>query len=177
MVLMHTIAELNMLVRERIELPVGFKLATDEFAEGWNFMRCGGAHRLARKVQVRGWNFIGIADGSLRSGVGATSQEAIAAALKLALRRISEHFNAAEVEHIELTEYPWFFLARIRVYPYLIQQGAVVPITDAAPSFSVAPAHRRLPSEAAALFPEFGSAMPLLKELLISSRSSEARVQ
>ena len=63
-----------------------------------------------------------------RSGVGQTSQEAIAGALKLALRRVSERFNAAEVESIELKKYPWFVLAKVKVYPYQIQQGAVLSV-------------------------------------------------
>jgi hypothetical protein len=177
---MHNIAELNMLLRVRVELPVGFKLATDEFREGWSFVRTGDARRLEKKIQARGWNFIKIADGLLRSGVGETSQEAIASALKLALRRVSEHFNAVEVEHIELTQYPWFFLARVRVYPYRIQQGAVLPVSDEAlpdPIPSRSSRLRRLPDGAAESFPHFGSAMPVLKEMLVSSRSPEARPQ
>jgi 2,4-dienoyl-CoA reductase-like NADH-dependent reductase (Old Yellow Enzyme family) len=96
---MRSIAELNMLLRVPAQLPVGLKLATNEFHEGWGFVT-GNANSLERKIRTRGWNFIKIADGSLRSGVGETSQEAIASALKLALRRVSMHFNAVEVEHI-----------------------------------------------------------------------------
>jgi hypothetical protein len=96
---MRTIAELNMLLRARTELPDGLNLATEEFREGWNFVRTVNARRLEKKIRTRGWNFIGTGDESLRSGVGDTSQEAIASALKLALRRISANFNAAEVEH------------------------------------------------------------------------------
>jgi len=107
--LTRKIAELNLLLRTAIDLPVGLELATEEFREGWNFVRPGNARRLGKKVKARGWNFIKIADGELRSGVGDTSQKAIASALKLALRRVSNHFNAAEVERIELTQYPWFF--------------------------------------------------------------------
>jgi hypothetical protein len=174
---MRNITELNILLRERVELPVGFKLATDESLEGWKLMRSGGARRLERKIHGHGWNFIKIADGLLRSGVGATSQEATFSAIKLALRRVSNHFGAVEVEHIEVTRYPWFFLARVSVFPYLIRQSAVLPITGAAPTLSTAPVQRRLPSETAALFPEFACAMPMLKELLIVSRSSQARIQ
>jgi len=172
---MRTIAELNMLLRERIELPVGLKLATEEFRDGWNFMRTGNAPRLRKKIQTLGWNFIKIADGSLRSGVGDTSQLAIASALGLALRRVSGHFNAVEVEHIELTQYPWFYLARVRIYPYRIQQGAVLPVPDEELPVSMAMRQRRLPPQAAELFPYFGSAMPMLKEMLVASRSSQAR--
>ena len=43
-------------------------------------------------------------------------------------------FNAAEVEHIELKRYPWFFIAKVRVHPYQIQQSAVLLIGDKAVS-------------------------------------------
>jgi len=165
---MRMIAELNVLLRVKAELPSGFKLATDSFHEGWNFMRTGDARRLKRKIQTRGWNFIKTGDGSLRSGVGDTSQEAIASALKLALRRVGESFNAAEVEHIELTQYPWFFLARVRVYPYRIQQDAQMAVVDEAATMAVT-------QPEAEPISQFGSAMPVLKEMLISNRNWEAR--
>jgi hypothetical protein len=174
---MRTIAELNVLMRVQTELPNGLKVATEEFREGWNFLRAANAQRLQKKIKTRGWNFIKIAGGSLRSGVGDTSQEAIASALKLALRRLGAHLNAVEVEHIELTHYPWFYLARVRVSPYRIQQGPILQMADEAASISNTIQHRLLPVQSAALFPHFGSAMPMLKEMLISSASLEARVQ
>jgi hypothetical protein len=173
---MRSIAELNMLLRVPAQLPVGLKLATNEFHEGWGFVT-GNANSLERKIRTRGWNFIKIADGSLRSGVGETSQEAIASALKLALRRVSMHFNAVEVEHIELTRYPWFFLARIRIYPYRIQEAAVLAAPGERAAFPMAPGHRRLPADAAALYPDFGSAMPQLKQMLILSAGRQARAE
>ncbi|MGD0732023.1 MAG: hypothetical protein ABR956_12230 [Terracidiphilus sp.] len=164
---MRTIAELSVLLRAKAELPAGLKLATDEFHEGWSFMRTGNVVRLKRKIQTQGWNFIRTGDGSLRSGVGDTSQQAIASALKLALRRVNTFFNAAEVEHIELTQYPWFYLARVRVYPYRIQQGAMMAATDD-------PVTVEMAQQEAGPFPHFGSAMPVLKEMLISNHNWEA---
>jgi hypothetical protein len=172
---MRTIAELNVLMRVQTQLPDGVRVATQEFREGWSFVRAANAKRLEKKIRTRGWNFIKIADGSLRSGVGDTSQEAIASALKLALRRINAHFNAAEVEHIELTQYPWFFLARVRVYPYRIQQGPMLLGLHGVASTPDTIQHRLLPVQSAALFPHFGSAMPMLKEMLISTANFEAR--
>jgi hypothetical protein len=165
---MCTIVESNVLLRTQTELPIGFKVATDEFHEGWNRMKAGSTRRLERKVQARGWNFIKIADGTLRSGVGETSQEAIANALKLALRRAGEHSNAMEVERIELTQYPWFFVARLRVHPYRIQQGDVLPVPDEAEAPTAARRSRLSPEEVA-LDPQFLNAMPMLKEMLTSS--------
>ena len=174
---MCTIAESNVFLRAQAELPACFKVATEEFREGWNLMRSGGKRRLEKKVQIRGWNFIKFADGALRSGVGETSQEAIASALKLALRRVGQHSNAVEVERIELTRYPWFFLARVLVFPYRIQQGAELPISDEAAPTPGAARQKRLSPHAPELFPQFGSAMPMLKEMLTLPGNSEAGTQ
>jgi hypothetical protein len=178
---MCTIAESNVILRAQTELPMGFKVATEEFRDGWNRMLSGGLRRLERKVQSRGWNFIRIADGALRCGVGETSQKAIASALKLALRRIDAHSNAVEVEQIKLTQYPWFFLARVRVHPYRIQQGSALPVLDdVLDDTTVVPTNTRQirPSPKTADFdPEFYSAMPVLKDMLTGSASSAARAQ
>jgi hypothetical protein len=171
---MQNIAELNVLLRRRVALPKGLKFVTKEFRDGWSFVQSVDARHLEMKIQTRGWNFIRIADAPLRSGVGDTSQEAIASALKLTLRHVSERFNAAEVEHIELTQYPWFFLARVSVNQYQIQQSASLAIPDEVVLLPVAPKHRLLSPNADAMYPNFGSAMPQLKRLLVSSQGSQA---
>ena len=170
---MQAIAELNLLLRAHIELPDGLKLVTNEFREGWDFARTVDSHRLEINIVTQGWSFTRIANGSLRSGVGETSQEAVASALKLALRRISAYFNAAEVEHIELTKYPWFFLARVRVNPFRIQQGAALPMPEEAKLIPAVRRQRRLPIDAELLYPHFGSAIPHPKQMLISSQESQ----
>jgi hypothetical protein len=63
------------------------------------------------------------------------------------------------------------------VNPYRIQKGAIVPVLDDAIPLETALRPRRLPLDAAALFPNFSSAMPMLKEMLVLSRSSQTRVQ
>jgi hypothetical protein len=170
---MRTIAKLNILLRARTELPGGLKLTTEEFREDWNLVRTLNAGRLEKRIHKSGWNFIRSANESRRSGVGDTSQEAIASALKLALRPIGTHFNAAEVEHIALTQYPWFFLARVRVYPVQIQQSAMLQIPEEAEPAFIRPGQRRLPPFAAAMYPSFGCAMPQLREMLVSFRAAQ----
>jgi hypothetical protein len=142
---MRTIDELNLLLRVRVELPEGFTLGTEEFREGWSFSRSLDVCRLEKRILKHGWKFVKIGDGPQGCGVGDTSQEAIASALKLTLRRISEYFNAAEVARIQLTQYPWFFLARVGVCPCRIQHGVVLPVPDNAGWLSAAPRRRRLP--------------------------------
>ncbi|MGD0892025.1 MAG: hypothetical protein ABR923_10860 [Terracidiphilus sp.] len=171
---MRTIAELNLLLHEQIQLPDGLKLETEEFREGWSFVKRSNARRLEKRVLKSGWNFIRIGDGSLRSGVGDTSQEAIASALNQALRRVSTHFNAVEVKRIELTRYPWFFLARVKVNPYRIQEEAEI----AASMMEVCEAEATRTSEnRAGLSSEFTGAMPMLKQMLIGGAGLESAAQ
>ena len=173
---MRNIAGLNMLLRARVELPAGLRLATDEFREGWNFVT-GDAGRLEKRIRLRGWNLIKSADRSLRSGVGETSQEAISNALVHGLRSISEHFNVVEVDRIELAEYPWFFLARVMLCPYRFQKDAIPAVLDEAPSHPIVPPERRLPMNSPELHPRFSAAMPILREMLVLSRSTDGRAQ
>jgi len=173
---MRAISQSNMLLRTRTELPEGLRIATDEFRDGWNFLQAANARQLEEQIVERGWNCFRISQSSPKCGVGDTSQEAITRALKLALQKASEHFNAAEVEHIELTQYPWFFLARVRVCLFRIQHDAILQVLDESAPSAIAPRQRRLPPNSAALYPDFASAMPMLKEMLISSRSEQQRL-
>jgi len=170
---MHKITERNIFLREQIALPEGLKLITSSFREEWNFVRSINLVALEKQIVACGWNLINISDGIERCGVGETRQESIASALKLSLRRISSFFNAVELKHLELTQYPWFFMARVRVFPYRIQQGDVVPVSDEV--IPVARRQRRLHPLSDVLYPHFGSAMPQLKQMLISSRMAQAR--
>ena len=143
-----------MLLREHVELPGDLSLETEEFREGWSFVQSGDTHWLDKEIRRRGWHFMWIGEGPRRGGVGKTSQEAIAGALKLALRRVSECFNAAEVESIEVKKYPWFVVAKVKVYPYQIQQdgvlsslGQTVPLAIAPPAKAIAiPANQVAPA-------------------------------
>jgi hypothetical protein len=167
------VAESNVMLRAQAELPNGFKVATEKFHEGWNRMRSGGVVRLKKKVRVRGWNFLKIAEGAVKSGVGATSEEAIASALKLALRRVDAHSNAVEVEQIRLTRYPWFCVARVCVHPYRIQEGAAPPATAEVAPEPRAARPRRPSQRMDELFPDFGAEVPMLKEMLIASAGEQ----
>ncbi|MGB0124675.1 MAG: hypothetical protein WA419_07665 [Silvibacterium sp.] len=129
---MHDITEHTLLSRATVVLPDKFRITTEDFREGWKFVLSGDVHWIGKKIRKRGWHFIWIAEPSLRSGLGQTAQAAIAGALKLALRHVSQDFNAANIDHIHLTKYPWFFIARVRVYPYQIQQNAVLSISSGA---------------------------------------------
>lgn len=152
---MNGIAESNVLLRAEIELPAGFKVATDEFHDGWHRMRCGGTGRLEKKMKARGWSFLRTPGGTLRSGVGKTAQEAIGSALSQALEQMEEESNAVEVGRMEVTKYPWFFVARVRVQPYRIHAGAAHE--------AAMPAAATASAGAPGLYPQYGGAMPMMR--------------
>jgi len=54
---------------------------------------------------------------------------------------------------------------------------AVPAVLDEAPSHPIVPPRRRLPMNSTALYPHFGAAIPVLKELLVLSRSIGGRTQ
>jgi len=169
---MVTIAQSQMLLRASSELPDGLKFATEEFCEDWDFVRSAGALRLERMLVKRGWSFASPSDGSLGNGVGDACQQAIGNALRLALRNLGGHFNAAEVEHIELTHYPWFFLARVSVLPYCIRQGAMLPMPKEAKGIRALRRQKRPPMDSGTLYSHVCSSMPRLKQMLILSHGS-----
>jgi hypothetical protein len=124
---MLTVSEPNLLLRVPGKLPKGLKLRTEEFQKGWDQAPSADTCRLQKEIHPGKWYFIKTADGSMSSGVGNTSQQAIANALRHALRGIREHSNLVDMKLIELVQYPWFFLARVGVFPCRIQKDAKLP--------------------------------------------------
>jgi len=174
---MYSIAETNMLLRVQIKLPRGLKLVTEQFRGEWKLARSESAMRLQDRIHSLGWNFIKFDDGSMGSGVGNTPQEAIARALRMALCRICEPVNALEVENIELSQYPWFFLARVGVRPYCIQQGAHLPELDEAEPLAMPRGRGRPLRKSIAMYPHFTGSKASLRQALVITSSSLARHQ
>jgi hypothetical protein len=118
---MQKIVATTMLLRESVVLPV--KLVTEAFQEGWRVVRSGDVPWLDKEIRTHGWHFVWITEALLRSGVGETSEAATAHAFKLALRRLDERFDGAQIAQIQLSKYPGLFIARIKLYPCQIQPG------------------------------------------------------
>jgi len=174
---MLKITELSVLLRAEAELPPGLIMKTGEFIDAWNIVPSGGASLLEKRIRRCGWHFVRIADETRRGGVGESSQQAIASALQLAVRTISEYFNAVEVRHIYLTWYKWFVLARVGVFPYRIQQSPVQFVPDDALLLRTPTRGEQLLVNASWLFTQFGFEMPTDKEMLTQSTSKYGRAQ
>jgi hypothetical protein len=169
---MYTIAESKLLLRAHIELPADLRLRTADFQEEWNFVQNASAKQLSRKTHKLGWNLVLGSKGLCGSGVGDTSQLAIAGALKLALRNVAKQWNAAEVRQIALTQYPWFYLARLSVYPCRIQSTPLLPDYYSARPLPDIP--RPNPPSLHTSELRLGCSMSQLKQMLVLSDDSEA---
>lgn len=174
---MSNITERNILLRKQVELPVGLKLTTKEFSDEWIILHASKEQQFEKQIISCGWNLIKIADKLQHSGVGKSSQEATVNALRLTLLRVGEIFNAVEVEDIEMTQYPWFYLARVVINPCRVQHSASLPVPDHYEPIPIKARQRRLPVHANALYPHFGSAIPQLKQIILSSRTAQAGPQ
>lgn len=127
---MRDLAELNVLLRVNTEMPEGLRPATDEFREGWNRIRNGNAIGLEKRIKAHKWHLVSNARSIAASGTGVTPQQAVSRALDHALGKVDSRLNALEVSDIQSTHYPWFWLARIRVRTYRIQQDDAPAMAD-----------------------------------------------
>jgi hypothetical protein len=172
---MHKIAESNVLLRTQSSLPEGFKALTEEFREGWLVMRTMGATQLGKKIRAKNWILVRSESNAKGSGVAKNEPDAIARALKQALRSVDVNSNAVEVNRVEVTAYPWFFLARLSVNPLRMQEDVSTLGEDG----STARIDGRSKSaRRKSLIPApFEGGIPALKALLTANKGSSVSTQ
>jgi hypothetical protein len=70
---MRIIAEPNLLLRVKVELPEDLKLATNGFGEGWNFSRSIDALLLKQRLLSYGWTFVKVDETAFKQRRGQDS--------------------------------------------------------------------------------------------------------
>jgi hypothetical protein len=75
-------------------------------------------------IRQAGWHFMWLQEACSRRGVGFTEETAIRRALSRALRGVSKRFNAAELDSLQIVQYPGFHLAQVTVQTLQIQRHA-----------------------------------------------------
>lgn len=111
------------LLRVDAQLLVDLKVTTRKFRDGWDSVPSREAQRFGRRVKRNDWELDVDASPLLKGGMGKTPEAATARALRLALRQVRESFNAARVEYLRVSQYPWFYVATVAVYPQTIKRG------------------------------------------------------
>jgi len=169
---MHNISRFILLFRQHVELPDGLNVVTEEFQDGWSVVCSGDSMSMDKSLQSLGWNFTWIGQGKSKTCFGKTSQDATRTALQLALRKISDEFNAVEVVQIDLTKLLWFYRARVRVSPYKIQPDSALSAIDTL-VYCPSP-QRRLPLQTMQSSQQARRSKTLLKQTFLSpARSKE----
>jgi hypothetical protein len=64
-------------------------------------------------IRKAGWCFLWLQESCSRRGFGATEEVAIRRALARALRGISKQHNAAEIDAVQITQYPGIHVVNI----------------------------------------------------------------
>jgi hypothetical protein len=128
-----------MFLRNGCLLPEGFRLKQERFNKGW--MSAGDISSTGLDVTLRsaGWHFMWVQKACSRFGCGRTEAAAVSQATTRALDRISERFNAAEVDSVKVSNYPGFRIARVTAHARQIQEQDALSAIDATPirQFSV----------------------------------------
>jgi len=160
------LAKSSMLVRSGVILPPKLKLKTIQFTAPWNVVVSADAGWLEREVTSRNWHIVRIANGIIRSGIGNNSHTAIASAVNFALMQVNSGIHTLRIEHVKLTQYPWFVLACISMSPYRIQEGLTLTEADAAIALTFAPRHRRVSAPYISSYLKLGTNASAMKDIL-----------
>jgi hypothetical protein len=112
----------SVFLRKGCVLPDGIGLLEEPFCERWVIVQDMEAATLDRKIRAVGWHFMWLQDSASRRGLGRTDETAIRSALTQALAQVSERFNAAEVDSLQVAHYPGFRVARVTLQARHIQQ-------------------------------------------------------
>lgn len=111
-------------LRKECLLPRGLGLIQKQFCESWMSVDDTTAAALDTKVRSTGWHFMWLMEAYSCLGVGRTAESARARAITLALSKVKQSFNAAELGLVKFTKYPGFQVARIILHTRQIQQHA-----------------------------------------------------
>jgi len=73
-------------------------------------------------IRQAGWHFIWVLGSCSRRGWARTQDAAIDRGLGRALQSLSNHANAAELDSVQITRYPWFHIANVTLQRRRIQE-------------------------------------------------------
>ena len=110
-------------LRSECLLPNGLGLIQEQFSESWMSVEDTTA-ALDTKVRSIGWHFMWLMEAYSCIGVGRTAESAHRRAITVALSKVKQRFNAAELGPVKFTKYPGFQIAKIILHPRQIQQHA-----------------------------------------------------
>lgn len=118
----------SVFLRSDCILPERLDPCLQPISEKWSVVEEIPALVFDTMIRRAGWHFMWLQDAFSRRGVGLTEEAAIRQALLRALKGVSKRFNAAELDFLQITEYPGFQIANVRIQTLLIQRHASLNI-------------------------------------------------
>jgi len=118
----------SVFLRSGCILPDRLDPSRQSIGDGWSVVEEIPALAFDTMIRRAGWHFMWLQDACSRRGVGLTEEAAISRALSGALKGISKRFNAAKLDSVEITQYPGFQVANVRVQTLQIQQHSSLNI-------------------------------------------------
>ena len=117
-------------LRTGCSLPPGLALNQELFCESWMSVEDTTASSLDVKVRSANWHFMWLTESHPSLGIGRTAESAYRNAIALALKKIQQRFNAAELSLLKITKYPGFQVASVVLHSRQIQQHASLGLAD-----------------------------------------------
>lgn len=121
----------SVFLRSDCILPDRLDPCRQPIGEGWSIVDEIPALVFDTMIRRAGWHFMWLQDSCSRRGVGLTKERAIRRALSRALKGVSKRFNAAELDSLQITEYPGFQIASVRIQTLQIQRHASLNMAPA----------------------------------------------
>jgi len=119
----------SVFLRKGCDMPPHFDLAQQPCADGWMLLEEIEAPVLDTMIRHAGWHFVCLQAPYSRSGVGLSRDEAVHQALTRGLKGLKASFNAAELESIQVSNYPAFHIAKVTLQSRHIQQHTCLEMT------------------------------------------------
>jgi hypothetical protein len=114
----------SVFLRSRCILPDRLDPCRLPISDDWSIVEEIPALVFDTMIRQAGWHFMWLRGPSSRFGFGLTQKAAVRRALIRALYGIPKRFNAAELDAIQITQYPGFQIAYVTVQTIQIQPDA-----------------------------------------------------
>jgi hypothetical protein len=111
-------------------MPFGVNVSQEPFCDGWMSVPETDVNVLDGLIRAADWHFMWISDGTSRFSVGKTEDGASKSAIFLALQKVDPQFNAAELDQLQTTRHPGFYIARAFLHPRHIQRHGILGQAD-----------------------------------------------
>src|SRR5208282_3253277 len=118
----------SVFLRRECILPDRLDPCRQPIGEEWSVVEGIPALVFDTMIRQAGWHFIWLHEACSRRGFGLTEEAATRRALSRALKGVSKRFNAAELDSVQITQYPGFQIANVTVQTLQIQRHASLKI-------------------------------------------------